>query len=676
MIEGAVEVDTGATTTIAAGSRRTASPVAGLAPPPPPPKRPRITNGADEVAPSQPPNAARKAKGRRKQLQSTDPAAGLITSVPPTPAQEEPGPSYLAIEVNDKENDSPSKESQPDGTIRCICGTHWDDGQMVQCDSCQTWQHTKCYRVEFERLTKDSALVWICIVCDNEKWSHVTLDSEWEKWAKRMQNKEEERERAAALQRRLDEENAARGGGRGRGRGGKRINAVGAAGSLPIASAITGGSGPAGQLEAKEDEEDEVESWRRAFVPIQHNLLDLDVQPLVRRFLQLYGPGSKYAENTVEGNKGWSTSLSKDKGKGREVAEVDIFTNAIPIIVSRDEYRAARSESLLAVRSLHVPSNNQPLTLLDSLIANRAGSPSTSRQPPQPPNPPTLNLNLNIPSTSNHATPTAAAPNSFSYNVMFEQARAQTSTTIPNRRPTPPPSNPRNPPKGSGTASPLGDKGRRAGSPVVSRGRKPTTPAQRREGADANDQSMELADAPATPCSYTAQRYTVHVNQRTPARTLLALYPSNINSHSTYLAAPANQYFHLGMPKPHVKMLAAPLEVVLDARVVGGVARFVRSGCWPNSVLRSVITKKDKRKKVRKTITDLDDVEMTGIPVEVDEGSDLEVHFGIFTLRELDEGEEVIVAWEWDDAHRIHRLPRLVLEEAKMMVDDKPCDFT
>jgi hypothetical protein len=124
-------------------------------------------------------------------------------------------------------------------------------------------------------------------------------------------------------------------------------------------------------------------------------------------------------------------------------------------------------------------------------------------------------------------------------------------------------------------------------------------------------------------------------------------------------------------------MLAAPLEVVLDARVVGGASRFVRSGCWPNTVLRSVITKKDKRKKVRKTITDLaDDVEMTGIPVEVDEGSDLEVHFGIFTLRELEEGEEVVVAWEWDDAHRIHRLPRLVLEEAKMLTDDRPCDFT
>lgn len=54
----------------------------------------------------------------------------------------------------------------------------------------------------------------------------------------------------------------------------------------------------------------------------------------------------------------------------------------------------------------------------------------------------------------------------------------------------------------------------------------------------------------------------------------------------------------------------------------------------------------------------------------VDDGDggedDVNVSFGVFAIRDLKEGEEVVIGWEWDDAHRIHRLPKLLLEEARI----------
>ncbi|KIM23822.1 hypothetical protein M408DRAFT_36460, partial [Serendipita vermifera MAFF 305830] len=156
---------------------------------------------------------------------------------------------------------------------------------------------------------------------------------------------------------------------------------------------------------------------------------------------------------------------------------------------------------------------------------------------------------------------------------------------------------------------------------------------------------------------FTAQRYSLHALKTIPPRTLLATFPASISSHTSYLATPSNQYFQLGAPKPYVRVLGAPLEVALDARIVGGVGRFARSGCWPNAALRTVVVKPDKRKRAKKPQRLEDDVAM-------DDGTDdlagFSLHFGIFALKELAEGEEIVLAWEWDDAHRIHRLPKML----------------
>ncbi|PVF95085.1 hypothetical protein CPB86DRAFT_711878 [Serendipita vermifera] len=169
--------------------------------------------------------------------------------------------------------------------------------------------------------------------------------------------------------------------------------------------------------------------------------------------------------------------------------------------------------------------------------------------------------------------------------------------------------------------------------------------------------------------------YSLHASEDTPARTLLALYPSNVISHPSYLATPANQYFHLGLPKPYVKILGAPLEVALDSRVVGGVARFARSGCWPNSAIRTFMIKPDKRRKSKKTFpVGGEGVWKVGSESVEEESTDFQV--GLFSLRDLKEGEEIVVAWEWDDAHRIHRLPRLLLDEAKALLQNTLNPFT
>lgn len=54
------------------------------------------------------------------------------------------------------------------------------------------------------------------------------------------------------------------------------------------------------------------------------------------------------------------------------------------------------------------------------------------------------------------------------------------------------------------------------------------------------------------------------------------------------------------MPKPHVHLIPPPLNLALDARMTGNEARFVRSGCRPNAVLRPVLCRKSRDRKKEK----------------------------------------------------------------------------
>ena len=97
-----------------------------------------------------------------------------------------------------------------------------------------------------------------------------------------------------------------------------------------------------------------------------------------------------------------------------------------------------------------------------------------------------------------------------------------------------------------------------------------------------------------------------------------------------------------GLPKPHVRLVPPPLSVALDARMAGNEARFIRSGCRPNAVLRPVLCPSKH---------DSDDNEALGA-----------VKFAVFALRDLKASEEVVLGWEWDDGAVVHQLPALIEE--------------
>ncbi|KAF9522011.1 hypothetical protein CPB83DRAFT_737818, partial [Crepidotus variabilis] len=129
--------------------------------------------------------------------------------------------------------------------------------------------------------------------------------------------------------------------------------------------------------------------------------------------------------------------------------------------------------------------------------------------------------------------------------------------------------------------------------------------------------------------------FALHTTQPIPSQTLITPFRSCVTPSSAYLSDPLNAYAHLGMPKPYVHLLGPPLDVALDARLVGNQGRFVRWGCRPNAALRPVMCDKPS-----------DDENSLG--------------FGVFALRDLKANEEIVLGWEWDDGNAVHNLPALL----------------
>ena len=118
-----------------------------------------------------------------------------------------------------------------------------------------------------------------------------------------------------------------------------------------------------------------------------------------------------------------------------------------------------------------------------------------------------------------------------------------------------------------------------------------------------------------------------------PAGTLLSTYISHIVAVSTYTSAPLSQYSLLHLPKPHVRLIPAPLSLALDAREMGNESRFIRNGCHPNAVIRPV----------------LDDTSSYGIV------------WGVYATKDMSvKGEEIVLGWEWDRDSAVHRLGDLL----------------
>ncbi|KAG8740682.1 hypothetical protein FRC10_004060 [Ceratobasidium sp. 414] len=117
---------------------------------------------------------------------------------------------------------------------------------------------------------------------------------------------------------------------------------------------------------------------------------------------------------------------------------------------------------------------------------------------------------------------------------------------------------------------------------------------------------------------------------------LVLEYRCALSDAHAYMSNKAHQYALLGTGTKYVRLVPAPLDICLDARVMGNEGRFVRCGCWPNAVVRPFIC-------VEGAVGDEDEEE---------------TRFGVFALRELELGEEIVLGWEWSVEHVIHKVVR------------------
>ncbi|KAK0234397.1 hypothetical protein EDD85DRAFT_843678 [Armillaria nabsnona] len=134
-----------------------------------------------------------------------------------------------------------------------------------------------------------------------------------------------------------------------------------------------------------------------------------------------------------------------------------------------------------------------------------------------------------------------------------------------------------------------------------------------------------LLHLPSPPDSVLPPTYTLHTAQRVGSGTFLIPYLSVVTSARSYVEDPLNGYAYARVPRVFVHLIPSHDEsddcgVALDARLAGNAARWIRSGCYPN--------------------------------VEIHANED--GGWGVYAIRELSAGDEIVLGWEWDDAHPIH----------------------
>ncbi|KAG2131668.1 hypothetical protein DEU56DRAFT_454058 [Suillus clintonianus] len=157
--------------------------------------------------------------------------------------------------------------------------------------------------------------------------------------------------------------------------------------------------------------------------------------------------------------------------------------------------------------------------------------------------------------------------------------------------------------------------------------------------------------------------YSLHTTAPVPSSSYIAPFTCAITPSASYLADPLNAYAHLGMPKPFVHLMGPPLDVALDARVVGNEGRFARNGCRPNAVLRPFLCPKAKDESKQEGMEsgkkERGESEKKEKKDETDSSPET-LTFGVFALRDLKANEEVVLGWEWDDGNAVHSLPALI----------------
>ncbi|SCU78799.1 LAME_0A05864g1_1 [Lachancea meyersii CBS 8951] len=119
------------------------------------------------------------------------------------------------------------------------------------------------------------------------------------------------------------------------------------------------------------------------------------------------------------------------------------------------------------------------------------------------------------------------------------------------------------------------------------------------------------------------------ITQECPSGTFLEEVLGEVDFSKQYYRDPRNNYRVYGTTKPRVFM-HPNWPVCIDTRLCGNLTRFLRRSCQPNVELVSIRMKSDKP----------------------------DVRFVLRALRDLEDGEELHIGWQWDLRHPIWHLIR------------------
>lgn len=157
----------------------------------------------------------------------------------------------------------------------------------------------------------------------------------------------------------------------------------------------------------------------------------------------------------------------------------------------------------------------------------------------------------------------------------------------------------------------------------------------------------------------------LYAAQSIPSKTFIAPIRGQICTLDAYQRDPINQYASLGVPKQGVRFLPHPWSLAIDGRLFGNEVRFARSGCHPNAIIKAVRTQPSAASRRSDNIGDKDDLrssKASSVWEEQRQGADLNstIVFALYSTTEIDQREEIVLPWDWDDAHVVHSLPQLM----------------
>ncbi|BGO98061.1 hypothetical protein RTBOTA2_000822 [Rhodotorula toruloides] len=160
-------------------------------------------------------------------------------------------------------------------------------------------------------------------------------------------------------------------------------------------------------------------------------------------------------------------------------------------------------------------------------------------------------------------------------------------------------------------------------------------------------------------------------------------YRGEVVDLGAYRADPINQYELVGAPKGAVRALPHPWSVVVDARTWGNEARFARSGCRPNAVLRVVkvdggsgngprrgAKRSDSPRSRSRSTTPFFPSQPHPPNTTMFKPQWLAQHpehpvtatfqLAVFAITDIPKRGEIVLPWDWDDGHLVHLLPSLL----------------